>query len=116
MMTVGTKTFRNQVDTYSQLPNKPAGHNKPVGWEKITLQVQLLHKLINEQGGIFCLFTIRAPLSAALNKSRTPNENMLTFAFYFIFELKLHQRLKQNSKKSAALNGARTVYITEFLY
>ena len=37
--------------------------------------------------------TVRAPLSAALNKSRTPKENMLTFTFYFIFELKLHQKL-----------------------
>ena len=54
--------------------------------------------------------TVRAPLSAALNKSRTPKENMLTFVFYFIFELKLDPKLRQNSKKSAALNGARTVF------
>ena len=49
--------------------------------------------------------TVHAPLSAALNKSRTPKENMLTFVFYFIFELKLDPKLRQNSKKSVALNG-----------
>ena len=57
------------------------------------------------------LGTVRAPLSAALNKSRTPKENILTFIFYCIFDLKFHQKLWQNSKKSAVLNGARTVPI-----
>ena len=42
---------------------------------------------------VYKLSTVRMPLSAALNKSRTPIENMLTFIFYFIFELKLHKKL-----------------------
>ena len=53
---------------------------------------------------------VHAPLSATLNKSRSPKENMLTFVFYFIFELKLHQKIRKNRKKCAALNGTRTVY------
>ena len=43
--------------------------------------------------------TIRAPLSAALNKSRIHKENMLTFVFYFIFELKFHQKIMKNYQK-----------------
>jgi hypothetical protein len=41
---------------YSEVPNRRADRNKRAGLEKrATLLVYLLSKLINEQGGIFCL-------------------------------------------------------------
>ena len=42
--------------TYSEVPNRRADRNKQAGLEKnSTLSAFLLSKLINEQGGIFCL-------------------------------------------------------------
>ena len=41
---------------YSEVPNRRADRNKQAGLEKnSTLPAFLLSKLINEQGGIFCL-------------------------------------------------------------
>ena len=41
---------------YSEVPNRKADRNKRAGLEKnSTLPAFLLSKLINEQGGIFCL-------------------------------------------------------------
>ena len=41
---------------YSEVPNRRADRNKRAGLEKnSTLPAFLLSKLINEQGGIFCL-------------------------------------------------------------
>ena len=44
------------VVVYSEVPNRRADRNKRAGLEKsATLLAYLLSKLINEQGGIFCL-------------------------------------------------------------
>ena len=41
--------------TYSEVPNRKADRNKRAGLEKNSTLPFLLIKLINEQGGIFCL-------------------------------------------------------------
>ena len=56
----GTATIRNHTrffwGTYSQVSNKRGAYNKRGGWgKKIHPPRFLLHKFINEEGGIFCL-------------------------------------------------------------
>jgi hypothetical protein len=44
------------TNTYSEVPNRRADRNKRAGLEKkSTLSAFLLSKLLNEQGGFFCL-------------------------------------------------------------
>ena len=51
----GKKEFEGK-GIYSEVPNRRADWNKRAGLEKnSTLPAFLLSKLINEQGGIFCL-------------------------------------------------------------
>ena len=50
------KNPKVKVQNYSEVPNRRADQNKRAGLEKKpTLPAFLLSKLINEQGGIFCL-------------------------------------------------------------
>ena len=49
------KTWKNQQNDYSEVPNRRADRNKRAGLEKIAKLAYLLSKLINEQGGIFRL-------------------------------------------------------------
>jgi hypothetical protein len=44
------------LESYSEVPNRRSDRNKRAGLEKsANLLAYLLSKLINEQGGIFCL-------------------------------------------------------------
>ena len=46
----------NEIIYYSEVPNRTADRNKQAGLEKnSTLPAFLLSKLINRQGGFFCL-------------------------------------------------------------
>ena len=52
----GIQQLRGPNFTYSEVPNRRADRNKRAGLEKsATLLAYLLIKLINKQGGIFCL-------------------------------------------------------------